>query len=50
MDVIMNYTNPGDHVTEIEKNNILVRKIYRAQYYRLPFHNIPKVNIRYLDF
>ena len=46
----MNYANPGDHVTEIEQNNITVKEIYCAQYHRLPFHNIPKVMIQFLAF
>ena len=50
LDITMSYTNPRDHVPEIEQNNITFREIYRAQYHRFPFQNIPKVMIRYLDF
>ena len=45
----MNHANPGDHATEIDRNNRTVKERYRAQYHRLPFQNIPKVMIRYLD-
>ena len=48
--VTINYANPGDHVTEIVQNNRRVKEIYRAQYHRLTFQNIPKVIIRYLSF
>ena len=44
------YTNPGDHVTGIEKNNRAVKERYHAQYHRLPFQKSPKVVIRYLSF
>ena len=46
----MNYANPGDHVPDKERNKISFKEIYRAQYYIIIFHNIPKVMIRYLDF
>ena len=46
----MNYTNLGDHVPGIERHTITVRERYHAQYYILPFQNIPKVMIIYLDF
>ena len=46
----MNYSNPGYHFPGIELNNITVKEIYRSKYHRLPFQNIPKVVIRYLDF
>ena len=46
----MNYTNPGDRVPDIERNNRKVKERYRTQYHRLPFQNIPKVMIRYLAF
>ena len=49
LDVTKSYNNPEDHVHEIERNNITVKERYRTQYHRLPFHNIPKVMIRYLD-
>ena len=50
LDVTMNYTNPGDRVPDIERNNRKVKERYRTQYHRLPFQNIPKVMIIYLDF
>ena len=46
----MNYDSPGYHVPEIDRNNRIVNEKYRAQYHRLPFQNIPKYMIRYLDF
>ena len=46
----MNYANPGDHVPEIEINSRTVKEIYLGKYHRLPFHNIPKVMIKYLSF
>ena len=50
LDITMNYANPGDHVPDKERNKISFKEIYRAQYYIIIFHNIPKVMIRYLDF
>ena len=46
----MNYDNPVDYVPETEKNNRTVKEIYRAQYHRLHFQNIPKVMVQYLTF
>ena len=46
----MNYANPGDHVPDIGVSNIAVKERYLAQYHILPFQNIPKVIIGYLDF
>ena len=50
MDATINCDNPVEHVPEIEKNNRAVKERYRAQYYRLPFQNIPKFMIKYLAF
>ena len=50
LDVTMNQDNPGDHVPDIDQNNRTIKEIYRAQYHRLSFQNIPKAMIRYLDF
>ena len=50
MGVTMNKSNPGYHVTEIDRNNRTVKEIIRAQYHRLPFQDIPKVMIIYLAF
>ena len=50
LDVTMNQSNQGDHVTDIEINNITVKEIYHVKYHILPFHNIPKVMIIYFDF
>ena len=50
LDVSMNCVNLGNHVTEIDQNNITVKERWYAQYHRLPFQNIPKVIIIYLDF
>ena len=46
----MNYTNPGYHVPDIDRNNRTVNERYHAKYHRLPFWDIPKVMIRYLYF
>ena len=46
----MSYSNPGDRVIEIDRNNRTVKEIYRAQCHRLSFRNIPEVVIRYLAF
>ena len=50
LDANMNYSNPGESVPETKQNNRIVKERYRVQYHRPPFHNIPKVIIRYLDF
>ena len=50
LEVVMYYSNPGYHVTDIEKNNRTVKKRYRTQYHRLTFQNIPKVMIKCLAF
>ena len=46
----MNYTNPGYHVPDIDRNNRTVNERYHAKYHRLPFWDIPEVMIRYLYF
>jgi len=48
LQVDMNYANPGSHVPEIERNNKTVKERFRAQYHQLPYHNIPKIMIKYL--
>ena len=50
LDVTMNYSNPGYYVPDIDRNNIAVKERYCAQYHRLPFQNILKVMIIFLDF
>ena len=50
LEVAMKYANSGDHVTEIERNNITFKERCHAQYHRLPFQNILKFIIWYLDF
>ena len=50
LDVTIHYANPGNHVRKIYRNNRKNKEIYRAQYHRIPFQNIPKVMIKYLDF
>ena len=49
LDVIMRYSNTGDDVSKIYRNNIKSKERYRQKYHRLPFQNIPKVMIMYLD-
>ena len=36
LDVIMNYTNAGDHVPEAERNNRVLQERLRTAYHRLP--------------
>ena len=50
LEVTMNYSNPGDNIIEIERNNRTVKEIYCAQYHRLTFQNISKILNKYLDF
>ena len=49
-DITMNCANPGCHVPEIQRNIIIVKERYRAQYQRLTFQIIPNVMIKYLVF
>ena len=37
LDVTMNQSNQGDHVTDIEINNIKVEEIYCAEHHGLTF-------------
>ena len=50
MDVTMDCSDPGGRVPAIYRNKRTVKEICRSQYHRLPFQNIPKVMIIYLDF
>ena len=48
LDISMNYANPDDHVTNIERNNQVVKKRSRIAYYRIPYKKIPRLIIRHL--
>ena len=37
LNVIMNYYNLEDHVTEMDRNNRTVKEIYHAQYHKTYF-------------
>ena len=47
-DVDINFSNPGEHVPDIERGNRTLEERFRVQYYRLPFDAFPKVMVRYL--
>ena len=47
-DLDMNFSNPGEHVPDIERGNRMLEERFRVQYYRLPFDALPTVMIRYL--
>ena len=42
LDVVMNYTNAGDHVPEAERNNRVLQERDRTTYHHLPYKAIPK--------
>ena len=44
----MNYSNPYVHVTEAERNNILIKERFRIAYYWLPYKNISRIMVRHL--
>ena len=48
LDVIMNYTNAGDHVPEAERNNRVLQERVRTAYHRLPYKAIPKTMLKHL--
>ena len=47
-DLDINFSNPGEHVPDIERGNRTLEERFRVQYYRLPFEALPTVMIRYL--
>ena len=47
-DVDVNFSNPGEHVPDIERANRRLEERFRVQLYRMPFEAIPKVMVRYL--
>ena len=47
-DVDVNFSNPGDHVPDIERGNQTLEERFWVQYYRLPFEALPWVMVTYL--
>ena len=47
-DVEINFSNPGEHVPDIERGNRTLQERFRVQLYWLPFEALPRVMIRYL--
>ena len=47
-DVDVNFSNPGEHVPDIERANRTLEERFRVQFYRLPFEALPRVMVRYL--
>ena len=47
-DVDVNFSNPGNHVPDIERGNRTLEERFRVQYYRLTFEALPRVMVRYL--
>ena len=48
MDIEMDYTTPGDHQPEAERNIRVITKRIRVAYHRLPFEKMPRVMWKYL--
>ena len=48
-DIDINFSNPGEHVPDIERGNRTLEERFRVQYYRLPFEALPRVMVRYLS-
>ena len=48
LDIILNYTNAGDHVPEAERNNRTIKERFRTAFHRLPFKAMPRIMIRFL--
>ena len=44
LDVVMNYTNASDHVSE-KRNNCTIKERIRATFQRLPYKAIPHIMI-----
>ena len=44
-DLDMNFSNPGEHVPDIERGNRPLEERFRVQYYHLPFEALPTVMI-----
>ena len=40
-DVDVNFSNPGEHVPDIERGNCTLEERFRVQYYRLPYEALP---------
>ena len=45
MGIEKNYANPYNQVPEAERNNIVIKKIFRIIHYRFPYKNIPMIMI-----
>jgi len=48
LNIKMNFSNPGDHVLEAERNNRMITERIRATFHRLPYKAIPLIMVRYL--
>ena len=48
MDMDMNYANPGDHVSQAERNNQVIKERIHGSFHRLPYRAIPKVMLHKL--
>ena len=46
-EVDFNFSNPKEHVPDIERENRTLQERFRVLLYRLPFAKIPRVMIRY---
>ena len=45
----MNDVNTDNHAHEIESNNRVIKERFRIVYYRFPYKEIPRINIRHLE-
>ena len=48
MGIEINYANPDGQVPESDRNNKLIKDIFRIAYYRLPYKKMPSIMISHL--
>jgi len=48
LNIEMNFSNPGDHVPEVEWNNRTIKERIRATFHRLPYKAITHIMVWYL--
>ena len=44
----VNFSNPGEHVTDIERGNRTLQERFCVQFYHLPYEALSRVMVRYL--
>jgi hypothetical protein len=47
-DITFNFTNPDEHVPEIERINQLLKERIQSVYHRLPYKQLPRLMLKIL--